>query len=132
MTTAKYNKSEIFTDSWESFKRGFYNSFSDSLKAYWAIAKREFAQKEKEENELSELNSQPISENLSCFEFVGSKNTYKGLVKESYKITDIEMARELYKEIKGTFAAKVLETIINKQNCFATEKQKNIIILQAV
>lgn len=54
------------------------------------------------------------------------------LSKPTYKVINIKKARELYKEIKGTFAAKVLVSVMNKQQGIATEKQYNIIMVEAV
>jgi len=56
----------------------------------------------------------------------------RNIRKPTYKVKDIEKARELYKSIIGTFAAKVLISVMTKQQGIATENQYNIIMVASV
>lgn len=110
-TSSKYSKSEIMKQAWKDFKRGLCATFKEALKDAWNLAKM--------------MNEEDL---MDCFEYVGSSNTYKGIKKSSYRISDIKKARELYRSISGTFASKVLVTIMNDQKGFSTEKQYDIIM----
>lgn len=113
--TAKYNKSEIMKEAWsiwnDSTLRLVYKTWSDCLKAAWQLAK------------------DMIKEAITDTFFTYSHNKYTGRNGgvSMYKVSNKEKFNQVYTQLIGTFAAKVMMTIAKVQNGVATERQLEII-----
>lgn len=91
--------------------RSIYKTWSNCLKAAWKVAK--------------EMVKEAVTDTF--FSYSHNKYTGRNGGVSMYKVSNTEKFNEVYTQLKGTFAAKVMMTIARKQNGTATERQLEII-----